>query len=1128
MAAPAAILSILVKAQGAQAAIGQMNALDAATRKAGAGTDDLAKRQKKGQEAFDKVGKKAGLVALGVGAIGAAAVNSAAKYEQSMNTLQAVSGSTGKEMDKLSKLAIKLGADVRLPGTSAQDAAEAMTEMIKAGVSLKDTMAGVRDTLVLSAAAGISNAEAAEIASNALNAFKLQGKDVKMVTDQLANTANASSVEIRDVSDSFKMAAAVFSGFQSPTLGAKKAVTELNVAIGLLGNAGIKGSDAGTSLKQMLLQLTGPSNSAKEAMAGLYAAATDNTTAESKLSAIIHGSAKERHAAVASLEQHNAALKKGGDIAYDSAGKMRSLKDIIALVSAGTKNMTDEEKNAYITQIFGADATRSVIALMNAGPAAFDKMTASVTKQGAAQALADAKMKGFKGSMEALRSTLETLAINVGTKLLPTLTKLVKTLSDVAGALSPTAWLVLIGVIGTLSVAVFGINAAVKVYEAGVVASTAVTWLWNVALTAATGGLNLVIPAIAAMAVAVGVAYAKSKTFRDVVDTLWKALRNGLVGAIRAVLGAFSSFLGAVSAVARAVGADGLANKAQQGQRAIDDLRDSLNKVPGHKDVEVAVKIKLDGKDVDVTNAKPLSPTPPGGDGPGVIGSRIADAVRSSKQVHDGAKRLVADGIGALIPGIGGKVGSLMGASSALKPFAALGAQFGLHVSSGLRPGAVTSSGNTSYHASGRAIDLANGRGPDAAKLAAFKALKSRYGSQLAELIYTPGGVGIKNGQPFRYTGQVAADHYDHVHVAFAGGNTALGQAGNRGDGFGRFGGDGIGDVARLARGAGFKGNALITAIAVAGAESGFRSKASNRNSNGSIDRGYWQINSVHGNQSTFSPTGNARAAFNISSGGSNWRPWVTYNTGAYRRYLNQARAAAGSISGSATKAGGGGASSTAGAAATAQKVNPLDQKLANADLAIEQAKRGPITIGRGAGARKISSAMQQVAALSAKRRLVGARIRSIRKALKGKLSPTKRLALTQELTQRLQEHAQLGTDVAGLMAPATTGGDGGSIADVGGGGGGDGSDPNQALIDSNNALQAAIEAEKAAIEEHTTALNDVKSELKRQTDLATAVQATDNFQIKKYLADVISGQVVGRGVTGRSFTPGTGVEYRV
>ena len=113
-------------------------------------------------------------------------------------------------------------------------------------------------------------------------------------------------------------------------------------------------------------------------------------------------------------------------------------------------------------------------------------------------------------------------------------------------------------------------------------------------------------------------------------------------------------------------------------------------------------------------------------------------------------------------------------------------------------------------------------------------------------------------------------------------------------------------------------------------------------------------------------------------------------------------------------------------------------------------------------------------------------------------------------------------------MAPATTGGDGGSIADVGGGGGGDGSDPNQALIDSNNALQAAIEAEKAAIEEHTTALNDVKSELKRQTDLATAVQATDNFQIKKYLADVISGQVVGRGVTGRSFTPGTGVEYRV
>jgi len=255
----------------------------------------------------------------------------------------------------------------------------------------------------------------------------------------------------------------------------------------------------------------------------------------------------------------------------------------------------------------------------------------------------------------------------------------------------------------------------------------------------------------------------------------------------------------------------------------------------------------------------------------------------------------IAKGVGKINPfgdGIGKTPGkgsaSLMGARSSLAPFAAIGARNGLHVSSGLRPGAITSSGNQSYHSTGEAIDLA---GPAAGMMATFRTLRSKFGSRLAELIYTPGGVGIKNGQPFTYTGQVAKDHFDHVHVAFDTGKPGVG------DGIGKrlrahLAGDGYGksQLETLWRRGGGPASAANMAAAIALAESGGRSTASHRNSDGSIDRGLWQINSTHGAMSTFNPLGNARAAVSISGGGRNWNPWTVFRTGAYKKFLGAAK----------------------------------------------------------------------------------------------------------------------------------------------------------------------------------------------------------------------------------------------
>jgi TP901 family phage tail tape measure protein len=431
---PAAVLSILVQTQGATVATAQLGALDAAGAKAGSGVE---KSGGKIAGALGVVAKGAGLGAIAVGGLAVAAISAAADYEQSMNKLQSVSGATGDQMKDLSKLAMKLGADAKLPGTSAKDAAQAMTEMTKAGLSLTDTMAGARSVLVLSAAAEIDNAKAAEIASNALNTFGLEGKDVTLVADQLANVANASSVEITDVADATKMAGAVFASFQGPVRGAKGAMTDLNVAIGILGNAGIKGSDAGTSLKQALLQLAAPAEKTKNLMRDLYLQTDGSAQAQRLFTMSIEGATKTiREKASAALEKLQGSTKGMGDIAYDAAGQMRSLPDIIDQVTRATKGMTQEQRNQAITQIFGADASRAVLVLMQQGPDAWDKMTAAVTKQGAAQDLAAAKMKGFKGAMEAFKSTLETLAITVGTMLLPAATKMMQWINTGAGAIA--------------------------------------------------------------------------------------------------------------------------------------------------------------------------------------------------------------------------------------------------------------------------------------------------------------------------------------------------------------------------------------------------------------------------------------------------------------------------------------------------------------------------------------------------------------------------------------------------------------------------------------------------------------------------------------------------------------------
>lgn len=352
--------------------------LPGATRSASTGMSRLGAASRTAGR-YLAIGVGAGAAATGIGLY--KAVQAAGDFESSLNTLQAVSGATGDQMDRISTLAKRLGNDVSLPAASAKDAADAMTELAKGGLSVKDSMAAAKGVLQLATAAQVDNAEAATIAARALNSFGLKGNQAIKVADLLAGTANASTAEIGDLALGMQAASAVFDqGNQS--------IDVLTTALGLMANAGIAGSDAGTSLKTMMLSLLAP---------------TGNAASE--------------------LDKMNVTLR-------DQQGHMLPLRAIIDEFSDATKNMSDAQRDAAFKTIFGTDAIRAANVILGKGTIAWDKMHDATTKGGDAARLAEAKMKGFKGSLEAFKSSLETLAITVGQKLLPVLTPVVQKLSD--------------------------------------------------------------------------------------------------------------------------------------------------------------------------------------------------------------------------------------------------------------------------------------------------------------------------------------------------------------------------------------------------------------------------------------------------------------------------------------------------------------------------------------------------------------------------------------------------------------------------------------------------------------------------------------------------------------------------
>ena len=494
---------IQIDGSGAEKGVGQaQRSVDTFTANAAKAGDSL----KKTGVMFGTVGIAA-VAGLGV------AVKASADFEKRMSGIAAVSGATDKELDKLRDKALQLGADTVF---SAGESAGAMEELIKAGLSVDKVLNGAADATVALAAAGeVDLKTAATIASNAMNNFNLAGEDMPKIADLIAGAANASAIDVGEFGMALSQSGAVAKlagvGFD-----------DLAVAIAEMGNAGIRGSDAGTSLKTFLNNLQPTTEKQIELFEKLgivqfkggvtakeHGAALEKqgkvqervADAQQKLADInakynARGPARNEEERIRRANEVREAtddltkaqidakkindtvakgIGKSNNLFYDQAGRLKPLSEISGILKDKLKDMTQQERQMALEVMFGSDAIRAAAVLSDQGAEGFDALAASMGKVKAADVAAK-RLDNLSGDLEQLKGSVETALITTGSGLQEAVRGVVQSVTRMVNgfaALSPQTqkWIVqglmAVAALGTLGGAfLYAVGLAFKFYVA--------------------------------------------------------------------------------------------------------------------------------------------------------------------------------------------------------------------------------------------------------------------------------------------------------------------------------------------------------------------------------------------------------------------------------------------------------------------------------------------------------------------------------------------------------------------------------------------------------------------------------------------------------------------------------------
>ena len=306
-------------------------------------------------------------------------IQTTAQFEQSMANVKAITGATGKEFDTLTAFARELGATTMM---SAQESADAMAFLGMAGWRTSEMMAGLPAILDLTVASGRDFATVADIVSDNLTAFGLTASDATMYSDALAYAMSNANVNMDTLGESLKYIAPVATS-------AGVSMQEAVAMTMMLGDAGIKGSQAGTTLRTVMLNLTGAN------------------------------------------EKATAKLKELGVAVFDSEGKTRSFADIIRDLNKATEGMTDAQKTAIANTLVGKTAVSGFSVLLDQGADKLQAYTDGIhNSSGASEEMAEIMGDTLQGKVKIFESAMQDLQITIGNALLPTLTAGVESLTN--------------------------------------------------------------------------------------------------------------------------------------------------------------------------------------------------------------------------------------------------------------------------------------------------------------------------------------------------------------------------------------------------------------------------------------------------------------------------------------------------------------------------------------------------------------------------------------------------------------------------------------------------------------------------------------------------------------------------
>lgn len=307
-------------------------------------------------------------ISAAAAAIGVAAVKTTADFDSSMSKVSAISGATGKDFDALRDKAREMGAETKF---SASEAADAFTFMAMAGWKTEEMMQGIDGIMSLSAADGLDLATTSDIVTDSLSAFGLTAKDSAHFADVLAAASTNANTNVSMMGETFKYAA--------PVAGALGfSVEDVATAVGLMANAGIKGSQAGTALRGWLTRMAKPTKESLNAMKFL------------------------------DIEIQN------------TDGSMKSLSEIISYTKRQFDTLNEAEKAQYAAMLAGQNGMSGLLAIMNASEDDIEKLSKAIkTANGTAKDMAETMQDNLNGQLTILKSQLSEAAISIGDALIP-------------------------------------------------------------------------------------------------------------------------------------------------------------------------------------------------------------------------------------------------------------------------------------------------------------------------------------------------------------------------------------------------------------------------------------------------------------------------------------------------------------------------------------------------------------------------------------------------------------------------------------------------------------------------------------------------------------------------------------